>query len=955
MVRLRSDRWYSSDGQNRSRTVVATQSTGSRRLISLCFLLALVVMMMQKAADPKHVSNAFRALGVPLEDRRAEGDSAQAANPLTAFPSQNLNRPATQVLATGESRWKSTCNDLVSRLLEGLTPKQIDAISQAWFELPEPRDAAATTKTRDELAQQTTQSLEQLSLTVPSNSDDDAAGDPHSWVSQFGRFQLEWKQMWGELTPASQTLPPAPSREAGESLAARSLSPEFEAALTAFLDSRLALNADDASPWTSAELVYFNRLLQRASGSGRKNPLDWQPISPPFISTMQLESEAKFYKNEMIRFRGSLRQAEFVERTTGFSNLNQPTRRNEGYWTFWLRGEDGSTQPIAIYTTTGNASSIAKSLERKSPRTDDFPEIELVGIVGKRLAYAAAAGVQVAPTLFASALQEQKVAPNPMALQSEKSRSKDFSTALMIGALAAGLIAIPILANWRRVSPRRAAKSRRDTKKPPGGTPTATALLCILIGPALLSSKLSAQQEASPTANSATERDAFRPPWSKAESVDAQRQKLLRERLAPTLTSNGLSALADHLAAETAIPDEPLKIIRTIEQIGWQHALQLPEPIVGDGFSLSKVPLSGIARSAVPVQLTDAQVSWFQSDDTPRLFLVQVSLGPITQRTTDSPEPLAVLCSQVPAAWLGAQELQQPVQFDALVLKRTDSKPMICGFASRANWRWNPELDASGFEPKPELSSNMRRLAGLGWNLSLLEPIAAHSQNPIQSSETESFYSLLHLLDKHPEFESNADRQTASDPMDILKDPIRSIGGPVRWRVRLVTGSVVQVSSQIDQELLGADHYYQFDGFVDIGNQVIRYQVAGDSSDATLTFEREFPVTIVMKGASEFVPKAAIAAGELSWPVGKYIWLEGCYYRLWSYESTLAQSKDARGRQAAPLVVGTRLRGTSPPVRSQAVMTGWFGYALCGAVLVIMAAILYSAAPKRRRARRPGQ
>ena len=98
MVRLRRDRWYTADGQKRSRSRVKQQGLGGRRLISLCFLLGLVVLLMQRSADPKYISNAFRALGVPLED------SSPVTGRVTGVSATSTSGPNTHTLTPKHSQ-----------------------------------------------------------------------------------------------------------------------------------------------------------------------------------------------------------------------------------------------------------------------------------------------------------------------------------------------------------------------------------------------------------------------------------------------------------------------------------------------------------------------------------------------------------------------------------------------------------------------------------------------------------------------------------------------------------------------------------------------------------------------------------------------------------------------------------------------------------------------------------
>ncbi len=143
----------------------------------------------------------------------------------------------------------------------------------------------------------------------------------------------------------------------------------------------------DATPWTQKETIPFLRMLQRG-----KSPSDLQSESAPLLSTLQLEAQPETYRGQAVRFRGQVRQVEYVPRAANAFGI-------EGYWSLWLRGEDGSAQPVAVYSTHP----ICKQLDL-AIQQGQLPDVEVLGAVGKRLAYAAQVGVEVAPTLFAASI-----------------------------------------------------------------------------------------------------------------------------------------------------------------------------------------------------------------------------------------------------------------------------------------------------------------------------------------------------------------------------------------------------------------------------------------------------------------------------------------------------------------------------------------------------------------------
>ncbi len=63
-MRLARDRWYSQEGQKQLRQRARQESSGTRRVISLVLLLALVLVLMRQLSDPRKFEPAFQAIGL---------------------------------------------------------------------------------------------------------------------------------------------------------------------------------------------------------------------------------------------------------------------------------------------------------------------------------------------------------------------------------------------------------------------------------------------------------------------------------------------------------------------------------------------------------------------------------------------------------------------------------------------------------------------------------------------------------------------------------------------------------------------------------------------------------------------------------------------------------------------------------------------------------------------------
>ena len=111
--------------------------------------------------------------------------------------------------------------------------------------------------------------------------------------------------------------------------------------------------------------------------------------------------------------------------------------------------------------------------------------------------------------------------------------------------------------------------------------------------------------------------------------------------------------------------------------------------------------------------------------------------------------------------------------------------------------------------------------------------------------------------------------------------------------------------------------------------------------DVVLVFDREFPITILTRDVTNFVSVSVVRGNELSWQIGRFVQVLGCFYRLWSFDSELMRRQGNEARQAAPLVVASAMKPALPAVTpSRTRDIGWFGYGLCLATLGILAVIL---------------
>ncbi len=891
----------------------------------MCLLLALVVLLMQKATDPRHVSNAFQALGVPLTPdepldstmpTKSQEPINQERSGLEAdLPSSDSDRDASPAAA----RWRTTCRDMLPRLLESASTADVSELGLHWFG----SEASSGTNlgVHDELSESLLSLKNNAEIVLADSirqtqSPKFPQAEQTAWLQPLRRMESQWQQLWKNRFANTDPT----SADAG-------LDAEFAIALSDYLDGQLVRGLRDATPWTQRETTAFWRLIQR--GQGGVAVLVRQP---PIVNTLQLESEADAFRGQLVRFRGTARRIELV--TKGHPQMAPAT----AYWEMWLRGEDDSVQPVAVYTSDPAA---GKLVQQINPRTADFPAVEVTGYFAKRLAYASQAGVEVAPTLFATQVKPLAASQIPTATNSPtlSTDSPEFQTQLLIalvsGGLLAGILLGPIVAHFlNRSKHTRDALGKSSAKKTI--VPT---LLCWLAASGL--------SPTAPRMHGARCCAQDPPPWVLSPQDDPV-AGALSEGLQTAFDPTAISALRDYLRGQTTVfPNQCLKGIQLLNKLGWPTSLEFVSPIeTASDIKLASEQICGWVRLAMPVELDQTQRSWYQTQEKPELMRLEIQLQPDLFGPPSSPlkgaeqlesQPLVtVFCRYVPSQWLSSSQLRQPVRLQAISLRDSHSSQIVCAIAERPQWLLPEATEVDSL--LPPVSPQYLQLAKHGWDLFNIDVVAERHQAALAGDEAEAFYSLMRIANRLSEVPSS----TESKPLELLSQAKQSLGKPVRWRVRLVSGTVVQVPDRRMQEVLGDSAYVQFDGFVEIGNDRVSYQVlTADPNSQRIEFQGEFPITIVSRLDTPFAPPKKQLAQQASWQVGQYALLEGTFYRMWSYQSQLVRSRssDSQARQLAPLIVASKLSATAPAVENNPESMGWFGWALCISVVGILAAI----------------
>ncbi|HBE70844.1 MAG TPA: hypothetical protein DDW52_22080 [Planctomycetaceae bacterium] len=903
MVRLQSEKWYGSEGQRQIRKNVATSKSGVRRLVSLCFLLALVVLLMVKAAEPENVSRAFKALGVPLETEAGAIGKAGTNNAVADAP---------LVAADGEPEvWQVAYQDLAVRVVQRLSESQLILLARLHFGAGDPPKREGAEREGEPAERENLDALLLVGQTVVDESRE-KLGTANATADQWREPLESFAELWSGMLDA-ESIATATTAKSGGTAEQTVRSEAFEVMLAEAIDDRLVDELSDAAFWKPRESVAFFRLLQKAERlhlSGRSGMPSGKAAS---LSTQQLESESLRLRGRIVGFRGEVHRVEHTRRISPLADFENGELSD--FYTLWIRGEDRTVQPVAVYVPNTVAQTLAlelplpgQSLDFESPRS----MISVVAIVGKRLAYRASDSIEVAPTLFATTIQDETKTQAPVEEDPDL-----FVTLAKIGfvALAIGLVLARVMMSTSRSNRRR-------------GLNIGLIGLCAMPG---ASAAFAFGQDAQQ-----------RPPWADEE---ASRRQVIASQFVDLWSHETLTAIEEQKAVaadQRALPDEILNMLRVFRQFGWARSFEAFRQGLDLGPArLERINIRGVATDCAAVAVTRQQIQWFQADDSARLFRVNVTYRTASDKTDD----IALYCTQVPTAWLKARTLKQPMQIDGFVIKASgDAQKQVCLIAERVNW-----IVASGVDHDrlvPPLNERESSLADCGWDLAWLDTIANENQQPISIDEAVGYYSFIRAVGDSPDSWARKASSSTAQPTDVLNREAPRTGLPARWKIRLVRGNVVPVARE-EQAALGAEGYFQMDGFVSIGDRSIDYITdSNQGSKQSIKFDREFPITLVTIDPDLAVGRSADAA---SWEIGQYVSADIVYYRLWAYQSEYIARQGGASRQASPLAVLVAAKPTTAPVSSKTAETGWFGVALGIVVLAILVLMLHLAANPGRR------
>jgi hypothetical protein len=306
---------------------------------------------------------------------------------------------------------------------------------------------------------------------------------------------------------------------------------------------------------------------------------------------------------------------------------------------------------------------------------------------------------------------------------------------------------------------------------------------------------------------------------------------------------------------------------------------------------------------------------------------------------------LQVIAKDVPALWLSASALNQPICVQGLGLISMEKENQPEGgnprvpqvvVASRVAWQSHRSttgsstaLQASGLQP--ELSAGWTALLRSHWDLAFCDAIELLHGQSLTSKDTRPFYTLLAASNESQSQETQARaysvmewiRRTESmkSNKSLVREQQRSVGERIDARVQIRRIQRVDVRNAQSQAWLGSNHYFQLDGLADIGPSRIEVKYGKDYEP--IAYEREFPITLVATKLPAWLlsdPTTLISSSDLSqetidldsassiaWTTKIRVDVSGYAYRIWRFRTpqVSAVTQDT-GYQQAPMLVVDR-------------------------------------------------
>ncbi|MEQ8790446.1 MAG: hypothetical protein RIC55_29390 [Pirellulaceae bacterium] len=349
------------------------------------------------------------------------------------------------------------------------------------------------------------------------------------------------------------------------------------------------------------------------------------------------------------------------------------------------------------------------------------------------------------------------------------------------------------------------------------------------------------------------------------------------------------------------------------KDVDWPALEDAPAEHRGDVYRLQ-----GRARQIVKMTLPEEKAEIF---DLPQLWRVSVEVE-------GAPGPLEIISREIPRAWLGAREIDQPFSAFGLFLKRapateqeqSDGEPGPLTFvANRMGWHPDQPDEKLGVQPVHVFLSQK------GLDLSEFDSLIDRSK----ALPPEPFYQLLAAVGQADE----AELEKYSEPfslVDLLQDPKSQ-----RGRVIDLTGHAQQMTKILvdnpdARRRYGIDYYYEIDMFVKLPGEV---KLVDPNDPSKALWYKQYPVTVCVRELPEGLSEPSKPSTYQT--INRDITVPAVFFKVWAVSTARVRQVDNDRMQFNPLFIGGR-----PQLLEYEQLTGpWLGIGVAAAFAVALIAV----------------
>lgn len=469
----------------------------------------------------------------------------------------------------------------------------------------------------------------------------------------------------------------------------------------------------------------------------------------------------------------------------------------------------------------------------------------------------------------------------------------------------------------------------------------------------------SADPQAAPTKLPAATPRASELPWVKKKAIEPLPVLRPPSGVREILEKYDLaeSQLAGFFNGEPLTPgqeDVLVRILFRLPRIGYEsiHKWRKPElqldQLMADtrAHRLEVIPLQG---RLLGVEQREVAPELAQRLEIKHYYLARISL-------TDLGYEAVVAVRRIPAHWLVAPELNEPVSLDGIYLKvldQTADPPQLLFVSRRIHWL--PDRPV----PEMNIGPDQLRLAALGLDLTLLEDLKQSNRRELGDLDREPQYQLLDLVGRTPAAKFVSDPPKEIDVVALLQAPEKHQGELVSVYGFAQRITKIMVQDPDIRTRFGITHYYEIDVGVNLGDKTIHFvddakgkgkkkapagaeeqptdqsaeKAAGEQpaakkkgAPAGPIFNNDYPVTVCVR---ELAPGLEPADS-----MRDLVHIDGIFMKTWAYRNAkMAQFENKL--QVAPLVIGKVAQRVVPAKVYNWVSDVLVGFAIAATALII--------------------